>query len=93
MHLCENHQDDLRGPADAHHSMPGDQNTGAEQEEYDSIFGNGAFMFVGAYTVALVLKYHQTKSNAELVLILIAVATIDTTSRYLRLRLIGVTPR
>jgi hypothetical protein len=27
------------------------------------------------------------------VLILIAVAVIDTTSRYLRLRLIGVTPR
>lgn len=34
--------------------------------------GNGAFMFVGAYTVALLLKHHPTNRNSELVLMLLA---------------------
>ena len=34
--------------------------------------GNGAFMFVGAYTVALLLKHHPGAGNGEFVLILLA---------------------
>lgn len=34
--------------------------------------GNGAFMFVGAYSVALLLKHHMTANNGEFVLILLA---------------------
>jgi branched-chain amino acid transport system permease protein len=34
--------------------------------------GNGAFMFVGAYTVALLLEHHPTSNNKELVLVLLA---------------------
>lgn len=38
--------------------------------------GNGAFMFVGAYTVALILKHHPTSSNGELVLVLLAAVAV-----------------
>ncbi|MGN6474066.1 MAG: branched-chain amino acid ABC transporter permease [Mycobacteriales bacterium] len=38
--------------------------------------GNGAFMFVGGYTVALLLKHHATNSNAELVLMLLAAVVV-----------------
>lgn len=38
--------------------------------------GNGAFMFVGAYSVAILLKHHPTNSNSELVLMLLAAALI-----------------
>jgi branched-chain amino acid transport system permease protein len=34
--------------------------------------GNSAFMFVGAYTVALLFKHHPTNSNWELLLFLLA---------------------
>lgn len=38
--------------------------------------GNGAFMFVGAYTVALILKHHPTSSNGVLVLVLLAAVAV-----------------
>jgi branched-chain amino acid transport system permease protein len=38
--------------------------------------GNGAFMFVGAYTVALLLKHHETSSNGVLVLFLLAAVLV-----------------
>jgi branched-chain amino acid transport system permease protein len=38
--------------------------------------GNGAFMFVGAYTVALILKHHATGSNGVLVLVLLAAIVV-----------------
>jgi branched-chain amino acid transport system permease protein len=34
--------------------------------------GNGAFMFTGAYTVALLIKHHPATKNKELVLVLLA---------------------
>jgi branched-chain amino acid transport system permease protein len=34
--------------------------------------GNGAFMFVGAYTVALLLEHHPSTNNWELILVLLA---------------------
>jgi branched-chain amino acid transport system permease protein len=34
--------------------------------------GNGAFMFVGAYTVALLIKHHPGTNNPELILVLLA---------------------
>jgi branched-chain amino acid transport system permease protein len=34
--------------------------------------GNGAFMFVGAFTVALLIEHHPGTSNPELVLVLLA---------------------
>jgi branched-chain amino acid transport system permease protein len=34
--------------------------------------GNGAFMFVGAYTVALLLEHHPKTNNPELILVLLA---------------------
>jgi branched-chain amino acid transport system permease protein len=34
--------------------------------------GNGAFMFVGAYTVALLLEHHPSTNNRELILVLLA---------------------
>jgi branched-chain amino acid transport system permease protein len=34
--------------------------------------GNGAFMFIGAYTVALLLKHHAGTTNPELVLVVLA---------------------
>ncbi|HTW21918.1 MAG TPA: branched-chain amino acid ABC transporter permease [Mycobacteriales bacterium] len=34
--------------------------------------GNGAFMFVGAYTVALLLEHHPHTDNSELVLVMLA---------------------
>jgi branched-chain amino acid transport system permease protein len=38
--------------------------------------GNGAFMFVGAYTVALILKHHVT-NNKELIPVLIAAVVVS----------------
>ncbi|HWC36803.1 MAG TPA: branched-chain amino acid ABC transporter permease [Mycobacteriales bacterium] len=38
--------------------------------------GNGAFMFVGAYTVALLLKHHPSANNGEFVLILLAAIVV-----------------
>jgi branched-chain amino acid transport system permease protein len=38
--------------------------------------GNGAFMFVGAYTVALLLKHHPTSSNGELALYLVGAIVV-----------------
>jgi branched-chain amino acid transport system permease protein len=38
--------------------------------------GNGAFMFVGAYTVALILEHHTTTSNGVLVLVLLAAVVV-----------------
>ncbi len=38
--------------------------------------GNGAFMFVGAYTVALLLEHHATSSNALLALFLLAAVLV-----------------
>jgi branched-chain amino acid transport system permease protein len=38
--------------------------------------GNGAFMFIGAYTVALLLKHHPTTSNPELILIVLAAVVV-----------------
>jgi branched-chain amino acid transport system permease protein len=34
--------------------------------------GNGAFMFIGAYTTALLIKHHPDTDNKELVLVLLA---------------------
>jgi branched-chain amino acid transport system permease protein len=34
--------------------------------------GNGAFMFVGAYTVALLIEHHPGTNNPELILVLLA---------------------
>jgi branched-chain amino acid transport system permease protein len=34
--------------------------------------GNGAFMFVGAYTVALLLEHHPQTDNRELILVMLA---------------------
>jgi branched-chain amino acid transport system permease protein len=34
--------------------------------------GNGAFMFVGAYTVALLIEHHPGTTNPELILVLLA---------------------
>lgn len=39
--------------------------------------GNGAFMFVGAYTVALLLKHHPQANNGEFVLILLAAVLVS----------------
>ncbi|HVS67557.1 MAG TPA: branched-chain amino acid ABC transporter permease [Mycobacteriales bacterium] len=38
--------------------------------------GNGAFMFVGAYTVGLLLKHHPITHNGELVLVLLAAVLV-----------------
>ena len=38
--------------------------------------GNGAFMFVGAYSVALLLKHHETHSNGVLFLFLLVAVLI-----------------
>jgi branched-chain amino acid transport system permease protein len=38
--------------------------------------GNGAFMFVGAYTVALLLKHHPSTDNPELILVLLAAVLV-----------------
>jgi branched-chain amino acid transport system permease protein len=38
--------------------------------------GNGAFMFVGAYTVALLLKHHPNTDNPELIVVLLAAVLV-----------------
>jgi branched-chain amino acid transport system permease protein len=39
--------------------------------------GNGAFMFVGAYTVALLLEHHPHTNNRELILVLLAAIAVS----------------
>jgi branched-chain amino acid transport system permease protein len=38
--------------------------------------GNGAFMFVGAYTVALLIEHHPGTNNPELILVLLAAIAV-----------------